>query len=126
MQGDGHDSVCEVECLLDPVAVVDVDVDVENARVNLWKYFSTVILAFEVSEVEDIWSIFGETNAPAVGNIYILYLQHLVIPLLSNWQNCWKNAYLTLTSVTSCGVKHVSAKHKNALLLFARSIFGRP
>ena len=35
MQGDGHDSVCEVECLLDPVAVVDVDVDVENARVNL-------------------------------------------------------------------------------------------
>ena len=35
VEGDRHDSVCEVECLLHSVAVVDVDVDVQHSGVNL-------------------------------------------------------------------------------------------
>jgi hypothetical protein len=30
VEGDGHDPVCQIEGLLDAVAVVDVDVDVED------------------------------------------------------------------------------------------------
>ena len=32
VKGDRHDAVGEVECFLDAVAVVDVNVDVENTR----------------------------------------------------------------------------------------------
>ena len=35
MEGEGHDTIGEVEGLLDAVAVVDVNVDVEDARVHL-------------------------------------------------------------------------------------------
>jgi hypothetical protein len=34
VEGDGHDAVGGVEGLLNTVAVVDIDVDVENARVE--------------------------------------------------------------------------------------------
>jgi hypothetical protein len=34
VEGGAHDAVGSVECLLDAVAVVDVDVDVEHARVR--------------------------------------------------------------------------------------------
>ena len=33
MEGDGHDSVCEVEGLLHAITMVDVDVDVQDSRV---------------------------------------------------------------------------------------------
>ena len=33
VEGDGHDSVSEVEGLLHPIAVVDVDVAVQHPRV---------------------------------------------------------------------------------------------
>ena len=33
MEGDGHDAVSEVERLLDTIAVVNVDVDVQHTRV---------------------------------------------------------------------------------------------
>ena len=45
VQGDGHDAVGEVEGLLHAVAVVDVDVDVQDARVYLeMKYVQQCVI----------------------------------------------------------------------------------
>lgn len=34
MEADGHDSVCVVECLFDAVAVVHIDVQVQDSGVD--------------------------------------------------------------------------------------------
>ena len=35
MERDGHDSISEIECLLNTVAMVNINVNVENSRVIL-------------------------------------------------------------------------------------------
>ena len=37
MEGNGHASVAQVESLLNPIAVMDIDIQVKNSGVNLQK-----------------------------------------------------------------------------------------
>lgn len=103
MEGDGHDAVREVEGLLDAVAVVDVDIDVQHPLVSLQELQDGEHDVVHVAEPRG-FCLLGVVHpaAPVEGHVHV--------PLVDQRRGVHRAATVRL-AVLVHAVKHRTAEH---------------